>query len=151
MKRNRKKERKHIEDLKSEYAEKGKVLYRNKHNLNEQIDIGLKLPNGYELQKEIYDGNDQEFAIRLKKGIEGFEVINPYYKYETFPEFSKFMMNLCKEAKSKNLKRLNELEERRNKVIDDINDQNKRIRIRQKQILEELEKLGVDTTTSEFK
>jgi len=123
------------------------LLKRNEEKLDQQVHIGLLklgLPESSQMWTTIvYHMRAKITELKLK--IEsGMEVINPPFKYQTFPEWKKLQLEFSEESLKKEKDNLQAIEENVNIVKGNISKQNEQIKQRRAVIVEELKKLGVN-------
>lgn len=147
-KRKDKKDReKQIEDLKKELEDSSTVLKNNKENLNVQIQAGL-YRRGFPQTSPMFNSllevmklDIEETAITLKTDMRLSTSMYEYQKDNRWNEIQVIKQKRHLSALKDNLK---EIEKQVEEVKNEIIAQNARIKERQVQIMEDLEKLGED-------
>lgn len=143
---------KKIKDLKDELQKIDEIMKKNAEDLRGQIQIGLhggrRISEGSPMWDTLIDRitlECEEIQIKLDSG---FKPINPQFEYQRNQRW----IEIQKEFHERSLKAMKEnlmsLQSDVEKVKQAIAEQTERIKSRRVQIIEELQKIGVNT--SEF-
>lgn len=136
------------DNLRKELIKNDVLLKKNKEEEQVQIQIALK-EKGYPL-RPFHDVIIEELQVEVKELkiiIESkFVVVNPTFSFQRQPEWIEGQLESAKRKLKVSEKNLNgiikDVEEAKKLIVE----QNERIKARRTQIIEEMEKLGVDVT-----
>ena len=127
------------------------ILKRNTENKDAQVYMGLLKSYGYSqnnpMPKKLLERMEMDLEeTRIK--LEGMEVINPAYKFQTDPRWVKKQVEMTEKHKDALVETISQLNEQIEEIEKALLEQNERIKERKTVLLDRLKQLKADI--SEF-
>jgi hypothetical protein len=136
-----------VDELKKELQDNDAILKKNEENPRLQIQIGL-YRKGFPQISPMYDSLIEKMQLDIEemqlKVDSDFALINPTFAFQTIPRWREIQKTNHQKSIQATKDNLKEIEVNVELVKTEIQQQNERIIARREQILEELQKLGVD-------